>query len=252
MENNLRTYNSRQVVNWYAQLNTITEVERVVFDKFAGLIKSGRLLDIGFGGGRTTQYLLNKTTNYTGIDYSAKFVGVVKQLYPQAIVSVMDARELKFTDDSFEFINFSFNGIDYSDLIGRTKIFSEIYRTLKPGGIFFFSTHNKKHKSFNVSPWLDKSLTLTTRIKNFVKFFPFQFKKLTNRRWEIYTEDYAIINDSAHNYSLMTFYTSPRFLRQQLLEQNFTEIVFYNKAGFETNDDGLDDWIFVTCKKPRI
>jgi SAM-dependent methyltransferase len=248
--NNLKTYNSASVVKWYKQLDTITLVERSVFENNKELIKQSSFLDIGIGGGRTTRYLIDKCKNYVGIDYSKEFVDNIKITFPKADLRFMDARDLSaFNDNSFDFINFSFNGIDYVDLADRVKIFSEIYRVLKPGGVFFFSTHNKGHESFNRLPWLNKKNNLITNFKTFVKLSFFILRHLNKKKEEVYSNDYAIINDSAHNFNLLTFYTSPVFLKKQLYDNKFTSVELLLKNGDKTINNKPDDWIFVTCKK---
>ena len=47
-----------------------------------------------------------------------------------------------FEDSSFDFILFSFNGIDYMNHDERIRTLREIRRILKTGGYFCFSTHN--------------------------------------------------------------------------------------------------------------
>lgn len=51
----------------------------------------------------------------------------------------MDARDLStFSDQSFDLVWFSFNGIDYVNHIDRLTILQEIYRVTKPGAILYF------------------------------------------------------------------------------------------------------------------
>ena len=66
---------------------------------------------------------------------------------------------------------------------------------------------------------------------------------------EVVNNDYAIINDYAHQYRLMTFYTTPSFLREQLLFHQFADVIFYDSAGDAQKDEELDDSIVVTCRK---
>lgn len=249
-DKNLETYNSKGVVKWYTGLKGIVPAEAAVLEQHKALIAGASLLDIGIGGGRTTAYLIDKCKDYTGIDYSQGFVNVLKKQYPQVKILAMDARDLSaYSIASFDFVNFSFNGMDYADLAGREKILAEINRVLKPGGIFFFSTHNKNHTSFNEWPWLNKKISLTIKLKTFVKLIPFLTRKIKNRGLETFTSDYAIINDSAHNYGLMTFYTTPQFLSRQLAQANFKDAVFYNDHGQPAAGKDLDDWIYATAKK---
>ncbi len=250
MESNLKVYNSKSILKWYNGLAEITCAEKIIFENYREFLSASSLLDIGIGGGRTTAYLIDKCNKYTGIDYSEEFTNYCAVRFQGTTILKQDARNLfLFANNSFDFINFSFNGIDYVDLSGRKKALSEIYRVLKPGGIFFFSTHNRNHPTFNQKPWLNKKNSLLTNIKTFIKLLPFGFRKIQNKNLEIFTTDYAVINDSAHNYNLITFYTSPSFLRSQLTDQNFKEIFFYSAKGEKVPDGKLDDWIFITCVK---
>lgn len=249
-QENLNVYSSGSVINWYRQLQVLLPVEEKIFRHYNGLLRKGHLLDIGIGGGRTTAYLLNKCGSYTGIDYSEGFVRTVSERFPQASCLVADARALSaFEAQSFDVVNFSFNGIDYVDLQGREKIISEISRVLKPGGLFFFSTHNKLHPGFRIAPWRTKSNSSFINIKTFIKLLPFLLRKARYKKKELIAEKYAIINDSAHNYSLMTFYTSPHFLREQLSHAGFEQISLMNTAGEQKEDPALDEWIFVTASR---
>ena len=249
-DGNLNTYNSFNVINWYVDLNGITKVEEFLFESNANILTNATVLDVGVGGGRTTAYLLDKCAKYIGIDYSQGFVDVVKQKYPKANIQLADARDLiQFEDKKFDIVNFSFNGIDYVDLNDRKKILSEINRVLKPNGLFFFSTHNKSHFTFDRQPWTNKNNSFFTNFKTFIKLLPFLPKHARKKKKEIRFSDHAIINDSAHNYSLMTFYTSPQFLRKQLHTHSFTDIQLFTKNAKHANENALDDWIFVSCKK---
>lgn len=250
MTDNLNTYSSPSVINWYAKLKDITPVELRIFETHRDFLKQSVVLDIGIGGGRTTRYLKDKCKTYIGIDYSEGFVAQIKKEFPETTSLVMDARDLSaFKDHSFDFVNFSFNGIDYVNLEDRIKILSEIERVLKPNGFFFFSTHNKDHKSFQMAPWRSEYTSVFTNIKTFIKLSPFLLRKLKNKKHEQILPDYAIINDSAHNYSLFTFYTSVSFLKKQLSESKFDKPVLCSKTGEEVKDTELDDWIFVLVKK---
>jgi SAM-dependent methyltransferase len=253
MDKNLSTYNSLPLLNWYKQLIALTPVESKLFEIHKDRLSQASVLDIGVGGGRTTRYLFPKCKNYIGIDYSEVFITSLKKDHPKLDLRIMDARDLSaFDSGSFDLVNFSFNGIDYVDLDGREKILSEVNRVLKPNGLFFFSTHNRHHSSFNKYPWLHSENNLLTNVKTFLKSAPFLYRKIKNKNNELFKKEFALINDSAHNYQLITFYSSPDFLVEQLLSSGFEEPDLYNKAGNKVRKEMLDDWIFVSTKKSIV
>jgi ubiquinone/menaquinone biosynthesis C-methylase UbiE len=252
MDQNLKAYNSPGIVKWYEELSGMDPAEKKVLERWKDAFSNAELLDIGVGGGRTTAWLSKICRKYTGIDYSEKFAALCKTKFPEADIRHMDARDLgSFADGTFGIVNFSYNGIDYVNAPDREKILKEIFRVLKPGGLFFFSTHNLSHPSFNKIPWLDKANSLIINIKTFIKLLPYLYRKRKNKKLEIINAQYAIINDHAHAWSLLTFYTSPSYLRDQLSSAGFHNISLLNKSGEEVPDTQLDEWIFVTCTKPN-
>ena len=219
---NLDSWNNSNVTHEYEELNLRFDGEVAHLELCRDLIEGGRVLDIGIGAGRTTGMLLPKAKEYIGIDYSQDFVNRAKVNYPEADIRLGDARDLSaFEDESFDVVFFSFNGIDYIDLDGRMNCLKEVNRILKKEGRFIFSTHNRSLKTFN-------QFTSTLRHeKGFVKFKSF-IKSLKNypthlkmkQSEEVY-DSYAIINDSAHNFSLLTFYITKEEQQKQLESMGF-------------------------------
>lgn len=247
---NLNAYNSTGIVSWYERLQHLVPAEETVFNQFQDLIKTADLLDLGIGGGRTTRYLSDACKSYTGIDYSEGFVNLVLKKYPGRDIRLMNAINLSaFENKRFDMVNFSLNGLDYVPLQERDQALAEISRVLKPGGLFFFSTHNRSHHSFNRAPWLNAELPLLVRLKTLIKLAPFYLRHLQNKKHETISDPYAVLNDCAHNYQLFTFYTTPGFLREQLTSHGFHDIRFLSRKGQAVNDVELDDWIFVTCRR---
>lgn len=250
METNLNAYNLPQTQRWYGELKGLTIAEMKIFENAGDKLKEGKVLDIGVGGGRTTAELINRCGEYDGIDYSPLFVQQCKQRFPNVNIQCMDARNLNsLGKDRFDLVNFSFNGIDYVNNEDRLKILKEIHSVMKPGGLFFFSTHNRSHFMFNRTPWSNKEKPFYYNLKTFLRFAPFIFKKFIHKKKELTTKDYSLIIDHAHNYSLVTFYTEPGYLREQLTISGFTGIKLFDKNGEESIDEKLDDWIYVTALK---
>jgi ubiquinone/menaquinone biosynthesis C-methylase UbiE len=57
-----------------------------------------------------------------------------------------------FENETFDFVMFSFNGLDYLSHSDRLLALGEIRRVLKPAGLLLFSSHNAERKPFP-SPW---------------------------------------------------------------------------------------------------
>ncbi len=146
---NQKTYAKAKVLDYYDGLNELFPAEKVLFEKLSAKIENSKILDIGVGGGRTTKYLLPLASDYTGVDYVSEFVERVKTKYESGNFLCADARDLnEFADKNFDFILFSYNGIDYVSHEDRLKILKEIYRVLKKGGTFMFSSHNRDYRHF--------------------------------------------------------------------------------------------------------
>lgn len=79
--------------------------------------------------------------NVIGVDVSEEMIKKAKENNEDINFEVEDATELSYSDNKFDGVIFSFNGIMLiPGLDNRKKAFEEIYRVLKPGGLFIFST----------------------------------------------------------------------------------------------------------------
>ncbi len=220
------------VVRYYQNTEVLTKAETVLFEKLSPKIKDSKILDIGVGGGRTTKYLLPLSRDYTGVDYVAQYAEETGEKYPDANVLWGDARDLKdFEDETFDFVLFSFNGLDSVSNDDRLKALKEIFRVLKTGGIFMFSSHNRDYQYFNKFPWQQKiHFSLSYLIFNLhcLYHLPNHFKL---KKHEIHTEDYAVINDGDHRYSLLLYYINIEKQIKQLNNIGFSEIEAFNADG---------------------
>jgi len=158
---NMAAYARTGTVDWYKDFEFILKPEAVILEAIGPAIKDKKLLDIGIGGGRTTKFLLEISSDYTGIDYTADFITAARQRFPKANLLCCDARNLDgFADATFDFVLFSFNAIDYMIHEDRLSCLAEINRVLKPGGWFMFSTHNRDYRHFDKYPWQERRFDL--------------------------------------------------------------------------------------------
>ncbi|HEX8566453.1 MAG TPA: class I SAM-dependent methyltransferase [Pyrinomonadaceae bacterium] len=247
---NKTTFARADVLEYFQDLDALFEPEKVIFEKLLPAIRNKKILDLGIGGGRTTKYLLQISSDYVGIDYVPEFARETSTKYPGAKILCGDARDLKeFEDNSFDFVLFSFNGLDCISGEDRLKALKEINRVLKKGGFFMFSSHNRDYRYFKKLPW-------QRRIQydlNYFKFFLYCLYYLPAhsrmKKHEVYTNDFALINDPDHRFSLLLYYISIEKQVKQLTDFGFSDIEAYDMQGKLVKSDTSSHWIYYLAKK---
>lgn len=228
MELNQETYNNEDVIAQYDEFHFLFKAERKIFDKLDSVLKNASVLDIGIGAGRTTEYLAKMCNNYIGIDYSKNFISHCKKKFSSlknASFEFADARSMpQFADNSFDFILFSFNGIDCIDIEGRNLVLKECKRLLKNGGFFSFSFHNfytiPKLYSFYISKNPFKWQASWRRYKMVNKLNP-AINTFSN-------ENYIILRDGENDFKSDVMYMKPEFQLKVLKNLGFEPVSFYD------------------------
>lgn len=251
------TYQNKKIVKFYSNKNYLQPPEKTILEELSSKgIES--MLDIGVGGGRTTSFFSKISKEYLGIDYSKDMIDKCEQKFTDikdftGKFDVVDARDMScFKDNSFDFILFSFNGIDYVSNKDRKKILSEIHRVITPTGYFAFSTHNKNKLydlfvfRFQLPPWY-------LFPKKIIKWILLKFiynrginKELIKKR------SYLIVNDGAHGFSSKTFYIDPVAQIKELKKSKFivNSILSLGRGEKLSQNDienNYEPWLYYFC-----
>jgi ubiquinone/menaquinone biosynthesis C-methylase UbiE len=176
-------------------------------------------------------------------------IAICRERFPVMDFRLCDARNLSmFSDNSFDVVFFSFNGIDYVDHAGRLAILAEVHRVLRPDGVFWFSTHNRDVKSESLwrtkfvwslfhFPWL-----LSGRLRHF------WFRRLEQRM-----NEYEIRNDNGHGYRMLTYYIDSETQTEQLKRAGFHSTKIFDIAGrcVDGEKDTQSPWLSYLCKAEK-
>jgi SAM-dependent methyltransferase len=240
VDGNRAVWTSRRSVRAFHDNKELFPAERAALGRFGTVIKSARVLDMRIGKGRTTGHLARQSAQYVGIDYSGEMVRYAKANFPDVDLRVMDARDLStFPDASFEIAIFSYNGIDYAEHVDRLLILREIHRVLVPGGVVLFSSHNRNSPIAPASAIsnLELSANPWNLVKGLFGYASGLVHSARMRRFERYEADYALRNDCACRYRLLTYYITPEAQRAQLEQLCFRDVVALDLAGARVEFD---------------
>lgn len=256
-DKNKKTYAAYDVVQHYAQLKQLQPAEQTILDLLQDQWSEMKMLDIGVGGGRTTRHFSKLVMEYVGIDYSADMVSACQKRFvassPAAVFKLGDARDMgQFEDNYFDFILFSFNGIDSISHSERLQVLQEVSRVGKPDAYFFFSSHNIQGITRELNWKNQVSLNPITSYVNLIMLALLRFYNRSISLSQFSTATHLIIKDESHNFRLNQYYVRPQEQLNQLAA-DFSHIRVYSwKSGLEITDaeelnTNTDLWLYYLC-----
>jgi SAM-dependent methyltransferase len=249
---NRETYQTKDVVECYARDKHLQPPEATILSELRPALGGMKMLDIGVGAGRTTAHFAPLVKEYVGVDYSEPMIQMCEQRFGkrQANVNfrVADATCLtSFQDRTFDFVLFSFNGIDSLSHEERIRALKEMRRVTVAGGRVLFSTHNVTALTRRMPQisWNPKRALAGIRA-----FMNRPYKDIAGQLGGC---EYVVVNDGAHGGRLRNFYVRPSFQVRELEGLGFKGVrVFSLESGREiaareSLDGRFDAWLYFLC-----
>jgi SAM-dependent methyltransferase len=253
IENNARMWSSRRLVPSYANA-TLEAGETLILARYRDAL-SGRVLDVGCGGGRILGYLVMLGAEAHGVDISPQMVEHCRRLFPMADVRQGDLSNLaEAVNGPFDAILLPDNLIDIYDDAHRRVVLSELRTLLAPEGVLVFSSHNlaawerprptaaagRRARALRLARALAKANAgaLARRAQHAPRVWlnrrrlgPLQYRE----------HDHAIVNDAAHEYGLLHYYIGRDDQARQLSEVGFRllDVLELTGPSVRTGEDGL-------------
>lgn len=183
----------------------------------------GRVLELGCGAGRLTAYLVAIAREVEGIDLSPGMIAYCRRTLPQATFHERDFRDLSiYGAGSLDAAVAPCNVLDVLGDAGRRMTLEDIGRVLADDGLLIMSSHNRAFVPKLRSP---TRLSREDGPRELVRSVVRMGRRVRNRRELLPQEHdeptYAIVNDAAHDYSLLHYYISRDCQERQLAEHGF-------------------------------
>lgn len=158
--NDLDFYDRSAEQWWYPDakiyaLHHLNPLRFKYFDYYIANWQGCKVLDVGCGGGFSCEFMAARGAKVFGIDQSQSCIAIAKA-HAAASGFEIDyqhgfAESLLYPDNYFDVVLC----VDVLEHVADLKqTISEIYRVLKPGGLFYFDTINRTFKSRLVMIWI--------------------------------------------------------------------------------------------------
>ena len=166
---NVAAYRTPKALELYTSYYGLYPIEEHIVQQH--FPPTGRILDHGCGGGRTSVPLHELGYAVTAVDLSDVLIGAAKKRFPYVDFRVGSYSDMEFDNEYFDVVLISHNGLDYAHPEEeRNKALRECARVLKKGGKLVFSSHNIK--SLHFSPYYYRPLSrLTWMLRNWPSAF---------------------------------------------------------------------------------
>jgi len=246
-----------RVAGYYLQKH-LHPPERSLLERWRYRWHEVDMLDLGVGAGRTAYTFAAITRRYVGVDYSPKMIELCRCQFPEGPsvkFIVGDASDLSFLGkDKFDFILFSFNGIDYVSQDKRLRVLSEVRTRLRgKDSLFLFSSHSLHSFPFALQWRLERRRPIRTlyRLAQDAVFnLKRTFSNISISSDEVKRRGWAFLNDGAHGFQLSTYYVMPEEQIRQIENAGLDLVDAMNSAGerIDWRVPQPDHWLYYLCR----
>lgn len=207
---NRRVYLSPRPLLTYMR-GKILPPERWFFDRFGPALAGKRVLELGCGAGRITRSLLDLTPDVTAIDLSPTMIAFCRRKLRRGRYIVGDLRSARqVAAGPYDAVVAGANVLDVLSHDDRIAVLADIAMLLDPGGVLYFSSHNRRSRrglaEAAAGPSLRRFGNPYRQLRALVNFV---LGKVNHRKLAPYQEvhpGYAILNDDAHGWRLLHYY----------------------------------------------
>jgi len=252
-DHNTKIFFEPKLAAWYAA-EPLYPAEALTFIRQRQAFAGKHVLDIGVGSGRTTRYLLPFASSYLGIDVSPAMLARCRRDWPDAEIAELDLRDLKrLNPRRFDFIVASNAVLDVLDHETRSQALANCAALLEPNGIFYFSGHNRRYVKAGLPPALDFSGSRLRWPISLGRFLPDRLTHFRMKRFEYRGDDYALLNDLAHGWRAVFYYTDRNTQIRQVegVELKLLEILDNDGRLLAPSDsDRQSGLLHYICQKP--
>jgi SAM-dependent methyltransferase len=232
--------------------------ERTVLGRLARRLPDMDMLDLGVGTGRTGWTFATLVRRYVGLDYSPRMIEAARRNIGGEGVELVigDAADLSGVVGEFDFILFSFNGIDAVSPDDRLRVLDGVRSKLRPGGLFLFSTHSLGTLPFDtkrpISPRFGNNRLYRLYAMAEAPRYAYRIRRINEsldldaarkRGWDV-------IPSMAHNFRIRDYYVDPEFQVRQLAEHGFEIEAIFDTNGVEVTlpHPSRDPWFDYLCR----
>ena len=132
------------------------------------------------------------------------------------------------------------------------KSLNEIYRILKHGGLFVFSSHNRNTVKDQTKVRFSLSMNPIKFARNLLRSFIYYIRHMRMRKYEVDAQDYEIANDRGLNYGLLLYYISKMSQIRQLNQIGFEIIDIVDLRGnsiLAKDAESHSQWLYYVARK---